>query len=171
MRELPGPAANLDADDRVRQALELAYRYLNRCDRTVEEVRRHLAGKGAEPDAVERSVEVLREQGYLDDARYARLFSHDKREFDHWGTDRIASTLVRHGVERALIEAALSERPPAEEFDRALALLRRRFPSPPTDRRERNRALGVLVRKGYDPELALEALSAHARLARDPDVR
>ena len=49
------------------------------------------------------------------------------------------------------------------ELDRALALLRRRFPSPPRDRRERDRALGVLIRKGYDSELALDALAAHAR--------
>ncbi len=44
-----------------------------------------------------------------------------------------------------------------------MALLRRRFPDPPQDRRDRNRALGMLVRKGYDTELALDALSAHAR--------
>ena len=33
----------------------------------------------------------------------------------------------------------------------------------PADRRERERALGVLLRKGYESELALDALSAYAR--------
>ena len=55
------------------------------------------------------------------------------------------------------------EREPETELDRALAVLRRRFPDPPHDRRERNRALGLLLRKGYDSDLALDALSAHAR--------
>jgi regulatory protein len=41
--------------------------------------------------------------------------------------------------------------------------LRRRFPEPPEDRRERNRALGMLMRKGYESELALDALAAYAR--------
>lgn len=162
---------NLGTGDYVQQALELVYRYLNRCDRTVEEVRRHLRSKGVEPDAAERSIGVLREQGYLDDARYARLFAHDKRELEHWGTDRIAATLLHHGVERELIDEVLSEQAPREEFDRALSLLRRRFPAPPADRRERDRALGVLLRRGYDAELAVEVLTAHSRLAREPDVR
>ncbi|MGH2886826.1 MAG: hypothetical protein ACRDPA_29725, partial [Solirubrobacteraceae bacterium] len=49
------------------------------------------------------------------------------------------------------------------ELDRALAVLRRRFPTPPADRRDRERAFGVLVRKGYESELALDALAAHVR--------
>jgi regulatory protein len=48
-------------------------------------------------------------------------------------------------------------------MDRALAVLRRRFPQPPEDRRERDRALGVLLRKGYESDLALDALAVHAR--------
>ena len=52
---------------------------------------------------------------------------------------------------------------PESELDRALELLRRRFPTPPEDRRERERALGVLLRKGYESELALDALAAHTR--------
>jgi regulatory protein len=52
---------------------------------------------------------------------------------------------------------------PQSELDRALGLLRRRFPDPPQDRRDRNRALGMLLRKGYESELALDALAAYAR--------
>jgi hypothetical protein len=33
------------------------------------------------------------------------------------------------------------------------------------DRRERERALGMLIRKGYDPELALDAIAGHTREA------
>ena len=43
-----------------------------------------------------------------------------------------------------------------------MAVLRRRFPDPVEGGRERERALGVLLRKGYDTELALEALARHA---------
>ena len=48
------------------------------------------------------------------------------------------------------------------ELDAAVALLRRRVPEPPTTPRERDRALGILVRKGYDLELAHDALRRHA---------
>ena len=49
------------------------------------------------------------------------------------------------------------------ELERALAVLRAWFPSRGADRRERERALGVLLRKGYDSDLALEALAIHSR--------
>jgi len=44
-----------------------------------------------------------------------------------------------------------------------VALLRRRFPTPPRERRDRDRALGALIRKGFESKLALDALSAYAR--------
>ncbi|MGI9185853.1 MAG: hypothetical protein ACR2GZ_13000 [Solirubrobacteraceae bacterium] len=74
----------------------------------------------------------------------------------------------RPRLDRELIETALhryeSECGPEQtELDRALALLRRRFPMPPRERRERDRALGALIRKGFESELALDALSAYAR--------
>ena len=62
----------------------------------------------------------------------------------------------------ALIDETLAAESTESELDRALELLRRRFPAPPRDRRERNRALGVMLRKGYDSELALDALAAYA---------
>ncbi len=144
--------------------LGLAYRYLNRRDRTEGEVRRHLAGKGVEADAVQDAIETLREQGYVDDARYARLFAEDKRALDGWGTERIRGTLALRGIDRDLIDAAVAADGGAgAELERALEILRRRFPSPPRERRDRDRALAVLLRKGYDADLALDALTVHAR--------
>jgi regulatory protein len=147
-----------------RDPLELAYRYLNRRDRTESEVRRHLAGKGVEPDAAEDAIATLRDQGYLDDARYARLFAEDKRTLEGWGSERIRDTLALRGIDRELIDAAVgADSGAGAEMNRALEILRRRFPSPPRERRDRDRALAVLLRKGYDPDLALDALTVHAR--------
>ena len=44
-----------------------------------------------------------------------------------------------------------------------MALLRRRFRTRPADDRERERALGMLVRKGYELELAYDAVRAFER--------
>jgi regulatory protein len=154
----------------LQRALELAYRDLNRRERTVHEVRNRLESKGTEAVVVDEAVAVLAEQGAVDDARFARLFVQDKRELEQWGAERIRRGLLARGVDRELIAEALVERgevddeePPETELDRALGLLRRRFSAPPRDRRERDRALGVLIRKGYDPELALDALAAYGR--------
>ena len=70
------------------------------------------------------------------------------------------------GVDRDLADAALvsgDQGDEVSELDRALQVLRQRFPNAPRGRRERERALGLLLRRGYEPELAIDALRAHAR--------
>jgi regulatory protein len=163
--EVPDPLDGAPGPPKAkRDPLELAYRYLNRRDRTEGEVLQHLTGKGVELADAEEAMATLREQGYLDDARYARLFAEDKRTLEGWGSERIRGTLQLRGIDRELIDAAVQDDgDTGSELERALEILRRRFPSPPRERRDRDRALAVLLRKGYDTELALDALTAHAR--------
>ena len=151
----------LDSHDQ--RALDLAYRYLGRRDRTVAEMRHYLEGKRVDPAAITTTVAELSAQGYLDDARYAHRFADDRRELDHWGAERIERRLLAAGVDPDLVAAALMQQANGDELAAAVALLRRRFPTPPADDRERNRALGVLVRKGYESELAHEAVRALER--------
>jgi regulatory protein len=161
-------------EEKLQKALDAAYAYLNRRDRTVGEVRGRLRRAGVSEELTEAAIRMVGEQGFLDDARFARLFVSDKRQLEQWGAERIRRGLLARGIEAELAEAALADAgadPMAEgemgeaetELDRALELLRRRFPDPPQDRRDRNRALGLLLRKGYESELALDALAAHAR--------
>jgi regulatory protein len=156
------PSAH-DPQVRLQRALDAAYRYLARRDRTVFEVRRHLEGRRVEPDAIEQAVAELQEQGYLDDARYARTFAEDRRALDGWGPDRIARKLAQAGVDPEHIEAALAGRDRAQELDAAVEVLRRKLRVPPADDRGRERALGMLARRGYDLELAYDAVRAFER--------
>ena len=170
IRHQPTADSASTAEERLQKVLSLAFAYLNRRERSVGEVERHLERNGIGVEAREDSVRVLLEDGYLDDGRYALMFVHDKRALDGWGSERIRRELNARGIARELIEGALArdelERGGGEtELDRALAILRRSFPSPPHERRDRQRALGMLLRKGFDGELALDALSAHARAA------
>ena len=156
-------------EQQLQRALELAYAHVNRRERTVAEVRAQLERKGISEPRVEAALQTLLEQRLLDDARFAEMFVSDKRELEQWGTERIRRGLRARGIDSELAERSLASAPdgdgdePPSEQHRALELLRRRFPDPPRDRRERDRALGVLLRKGYESELALDALTAHAR--------
>lgn len=145
------------------RALELAFRHLGKRDRTEAEVRRYLAGKGVGEREAEAAIAEVARMGYLDDARYARTFAEDRRNLDGWGPERIERRLLALGVDGELVAAAIGTREGAEELEAALALLRQRCREVPAGERERERALGMLVRKGYDLELAYDAVRAFER--------
>ena len=146
-------------DETLDRALAAAYRFLGRRDRSVAEMRRHLLAKDIREEVVEAVIVELAGQGYLDDARYAERLAEDRRRLDGWGSERIARKLADAGVAREHIDRALSGAG-EEELETALGLLRRRFTAPPADDRARDRALGFLVRKGYELDLAYDAVRA-----------
>jgi regulatory protein len=147
------------------RALQIAHTALSARERTVFELRSMLERKRVEPDAIDYAVAELKAAGLLDDARYAQRFAEDKRVLERWGSERIELELRRRGVPPEFLEAATSGRRREEELGAALALLAERMPARLSGDRERDRAWRFLVRKGYEPELAYEAVRAHGRQA------
>jgi regulatory protein len=145
------------------RALDLAYRAIGRRERTVVELRTYLEGKRVEPDAIDHAVEELTAAGFLDDARFAERFADDKRTLERWGSERIERDLQRRGVPPDIVEGVVGSHGRADELDAALALLAERMPDLPPDDRGRDRAWRLLVRRGYEPELAYDAVRAHGR--------
>jgi regulatory protein len=149
------------------RAIDLAYKAVARRDLTVAELRTRLERKRVPPEAIDDAVAELQETGFLDDARYARQFAEDKRELERWGTDRIAMDLRRRGIAPHLIDAAVSTHDRDSELRTALLLLDQRYAQTPEDDRERDRAWGMLVRRGYSAEIAYDAIRAWERAARE----
>jgi regulatory protein len=157
----------VDSDDEDRElrrqhAFDVALRQLGHRDRTEAELVRAFLKARVEPELAEEVLNELREGGYVDDARFAQRFAEDRRRLDAWGSDRIERRLAELGVAREHIAAALGEGG-HDELEAAVALLERRFAAPPSTPLERDRLLGVLVRKGYDLELAHDAVRRFAR--------
>jgi regulatory protein len=149
------------------RAIDLAYKAVARRDLTVAELRARLEHKHVSPEAIDEAVAELEGTGSLDDARYARRFAEDKRELEQWGTDRIATDLRRRGIAPHLIDAVVSTRDRDSELRTALLLLKRRYRQAPHDDGDRDRAWQMLVRRGYSPELAYDAIRSWERAERD----
>ena len=113
---------------------------------------------------IDEVVADLSESGILDDGRYAERFTEDRRALMGWGPDRIEQDLTRRGIARDLIESALAQRSREDELEAACGILTERF-GVLADDRERNRAWQLLVRRGYDAELAYDAVRAHGAAA------
>jgi regulatory protein len=145
---------------------ELALKALGYKERTESELRGWLAERGVEEAEIEEVIALLREIGAIDDASFARRYAADKRLLAGWGPDRIARALEGHGVARDQIETAVGGDDDEAQLERAASLLVDRGLNCGSER-ERERALGLLVRRGYPLELAYEAVRAAERRARD----
>jgi regulatory protein len=133
-------------------------------DRSVAELRIYLEGKRVEPGLIDEVVAELERTQVLDDARYAERFTEDRRSLSGWGPERIEQELGRRGISAELTEQALARRTRGDELAAAQGLLADRFAALEDDR-ARNRAWQLLVRRGFDAELAYDAVRAHDRAA------
>jgi regulatory protein len=144
-------------------AFERALEALAHRERTTAELGAWLAERGYERADVEAALERLIEAGAIDDERFAARFAEDKRELRGWGPERIRTALSGRGLDPATIDAALAADGQESQLGRALQLLEGRSEAP-VDERSRARALAFLARRGYDSELAYEAVRQHERL-------
>ena len=117
-----------------------------------------------EPELIDEVVGELERTHVHDDARFAERFTDDRRSLSGWGPERIELELVRRGIPADLIEPALARRSREDELAAACQVLQERF-SALQDDRARNRAWQLLVRRGFDSELAYDAVRSHRRAA------
>ena len=143
----------------TREGLELALAALAQKERSVAELGHWLRARDLGEDEVGEVVDHLVTIGVLDDERFALRFAADKRELSGWGSERIRAALLERGIASADVEAVLAE--DDDELARAEQLLRERGIDL-GDERGRARALGLLARRGYEAELAYEAIRRQA---------
>jgi regulatory protein len=132
---------------------------LGRKERTRAELESWLDERGFDPDEVASAIELLVATGTLDDLRFARRYAEDKRELRAWGPERIRESLASRGVAPDLVETVVGDDGYTDQVERAIQLLERRGEGLDGDR-ERARALAYLTRRGYEHEVAYEAVRA-----------
>lgn len=132
---------------------------IGRKERTEFEMREWLEAREVEQEEIDRVVNFLIENEALDDRKFAFAYVSDKRELQGWGRTRIRETLLKRGLRRDLIQEALDQdtRDDESEVDRATRVLEERG-ADLSDDRGRNRALGLLARRGYSSEEAYAAI-------------
>ena len=155
--------AEIRAASSAERVMGDAYRLLGHRARSREELRRRLVAKDHDEHAIDRALERLAADGFLDDAAFARSYVADKRRLASWGAERIRRGLRELGVDAAVIDEALGVGDTAggeedDELERALAVLRRRgAPGQPLDA-ARRRAYQALVRRGFSTAIAYSAI-------------
>lgn len=164
-RPRPAALAFTEAEPH-QQAIELAYKLVSQRERTARQVRERLAAKDCAPAAIDAAIAELERHGFLDDARYARLYAEDKRRLQGWGARRIRLELGRAGVSREVLDALFADDEAQldapSERDAALALIARKAPDL-SDPKVKARIAGMLARRGIASATVFAALRDYER--------
>jgi regulatory protein len=108
---------------------------------------------------VELIIVRLKNQAYLNDARYAAAYSTLRRDNEKFGRRRVASDLKAKGVHGEVIERAVaSAYDEIDEEKLARAYLRRKRVVRPVDQRQAARIFRQLVRAGFGWKTAFAIL-------------
>ena len=151
---------------RRQEAFDVAWRFLAHRDRTEAEVRRTSRATRRARRSSRRCVAELLEGGYVDDAAFAAPLRRGPPQPRRLGRGADRAPAAELGVDREHDpRRARRRRASTTSSGAACELLARRFPVPPETPRDLERALGFLVRKGYELELAHDALRRHAAAA------
>jgi regulatory protein len=88
---------------------DAAIKILMRRAHSVHEMKKALIRRTADEDLIQKVIARLKQNGYIDDARYAKQFTRHRTESRKQGKFRIARDLRARGVPDRHIEAALDE--------------------------------------------------------------
>ena len=134
---------------------EYAVGALARRMRTVAELKRLLRQRvEAETEFGQALVELiirrLKDQGYLNDAKYAATYSSLRRDNDRFGRMRVISDLKAKGVHGEVIDKAVSTAyDEVDEEQQTRAFLHRKRVKKPQDQKQAARIFRLLTRAGF----------------------
>lgn len=139
-----------------RRARERALYLLKMRDRTEQEIRRKLEEGFYPREVIERTLEFLREYGFVNDREYARQYVeiYGKRR----SRRRIQNDLAQKGLDRDQIAELLDEGNVEEEAQIEAFLRRKHYDPQETSFEDKQKMTASLVRRGYAYETVSQVI-------------
>jgi regulatory protein len=145
------------------KAREAAMRLLKTRPRTEQELRRRFSRNGVVGRTCNRLIGDLKAEGLVDDRVFARLWIREKVARAESGRRRIISDLRAKGIEEAVVMEELRlnyDRDREMENARQVALKRIRRIRKPDDVGSRQKAFSFLLRRGFESDIAQQAVES-----------
>ncbi|MCK4303936.1 MAG: RecX family transcriptional regulator [Candidatus Eisenbacteria sp.] len=134
-------------------------RFVGFRERTVRELVTYLRRRGHGARFIEVAVAEAREQGFVDDRRFAEVFLRDRRRLRPVSRRAVLNDLREHGVEIAIAQEALDlSCPPWDDELMAWEAVSRRWERWHPEVRAQ-KAAGFLQRRGFDRATASTVLA------------
>lgn len=143
------------------KAKNVALHFLGYRMRSRKEVADRLRREELFPSIIDKTLAFLEEYGYIDDEAFARTYISEKKKLRGYGEKRLASELCEKGISREIIDS-MRELMREGEDDLADAALRKKLKGEKiADRKEQQRVLAFLLRRGFGYDAALEAIERY----------
>ncbi|MDD5467853.1 MAG: RecX family transcriptional regulator [Anaerolineales bacterium] len=150
--------ASLLAEDEREAAIQQAVKFLNFRERSEAEVRANLEKHGLRGEVVEEALAKLRENGLVDDERFATSWVENRTEFHPRSRRALAFELRQKGIQAEAIERALASFDEDEMAYRAARKAAGRWAN--LEWKEfRQKVINLLARRGFGYETAAQAAS------------
>lgn len=140
--------AAIQDEEAYARAKKSAFRYLSYRPRSVTEVRQNLLGKEYDSVLVDRVIDYLRENDYLDDEAFAQYWVEQREAFKPRSRFALRQELYQKGVARAIIDEAVEDVNEAAAAERAANKRARRWAHLPYDE-FRQKVASYLQRRGF----------------------
>ncbi|MGM9795300.1 MAG: regulatory protein RecX [Candidatus Aphodosoma sp.] len=140
-----------------------ATNYCAKGERCTYDVRENLKKSGANNSDIERIIEYLQEENYLNEQRYATAYTRDKYRFEKWGRIKINYQLSLKKISSSDIEKAFEEIDEEEYFTNLKKLLLSKIKSMKADLNEiaindETKIYRFCASRGYESNLIKKAL-------------
>ncbi|VYU07119.1 recombination regulator RecX [Clostridium tertium] len=102
-----------------------ALRIVEKAYKSEKELKDKLILKGYDKHSIEKSIEFLKEYGFINDNNYAKLYIKDKNRTQ--GKSKIKYDLIRKGISEDVIESSISNIDDEDERDNAYNLAIKKY--------------------------------------------
>ncbi len=141
--------------DEALAKLEYFCAYRERCPK---EVRAKLADLGLRGNDAEQIFEVLREDGFFNEERFALAFAGGKFRMNHWGRVRIRLELRMRDISPDIVQQAIDSIEEAEYLKLLEQLMEKKRRQYEGSDNAREKAAASLIRAGFEQELVFRHL-------------
>lgn len=153
------------------KALNRAAVLCSRSEHCESDIRTKLLQWQVDAASADAIVARLLHDGFIDDARYARAFVHDKFLYNGWGRMKLSAQLRQKGISADAIAAALSQISDEDYRNTLLRLLRGKWRT--VNGREPRLARAALLRfaasRGFEADQCYELVDTVMQQAETDD--
>ncbi len=148
--------------DTFDKVLDQLQRFCAYQERSLYEVEQKLRSTTLPQTAQAKLIDLLREENFLNEERFAKAFVRGKFNIKRWGRKKITSELYKHKVNNNAIQHALNSEISEHDYQENIYFLitkkRKELPANLDLFSLRNKLLAYLIQKGYEQHAVTHAL-------------